>query len=258
MKNEHIVKINSSLCIRCGLCKKDCPHGFIILNEKSAEITSQNCNKCGHCVAICPSKAISMSGFDFEPEKLTQNISVNHDMLMALIKEGRTIRHFIDKAIPTDIISKIIETGRYTPTAENKQEVSYAVLQKNKDEYEKIALHKLRRMKPLMSLFVPKIKHLKISDNFFFKGAPVVIVIKSPDTVDGALAASAMEIMAQSCGLGVLYSGFFTKIAGMSSELKRKLAVKRKEKIVATLVLGYPAVKYHRVPQREKPNVKYD
>ena len=206
MKNKHIVNVDSSLCIRCGLCKKVCPHGLYIITDKSAEITAQNCNKCGHCVAVCPKNAVSMSGFDFEPEELAQDITINPDALIALIKSGRSMRYFTEKDIPQETISQIIEAGRYTPTAENKQEVSYVVLKENKNEYEKTALKKLRRMKPLISLFAPKVRHLEIGDNFFFKGAPVVIVVKSTDIVDGALAASAMEIMAQTYGLGVLYS----------------------------------------------------
>ena len=168
------------------------------------------------------------------------------------------MRHFTKKDISQEIILQIIEAGRYTPTANNKQQVSYTILRENKEEYEKMALLKLRRLKSMISLFVRKLEHIDVDDHFFFKGAPVVIVIKSTDVVDGALAASAMEIMAQTYGLGVLYSGFFTRIAGMSSTLKRKLSVARREKIVATLVLGYPAVTYQRIPQREKPRVKFD
>jgi len=46
------------------------------------------------------------------------------------------------------------------------------------------------------------------SDSFFFKGAPLVIIVSARNEVDAALASSYMEIMAESLGLGVLYSGF--------------------------------------------------
>jgi len=44
----------------------------------------------------------------------------------------------------------------------------------------------------------------------------------------------------------------------MSRKLKRKLSAVSKGKIVTTLVLGYPAVKYRRTAQRERPAVQYD
>jgi hypothetical protein len=56
-------------------------------------------------------------------------------------------------------------------------------------------------------------------------------------------------------GLGVLYSGFFTGAANTSRKLRRMLACAKGEKVVMTLVLGYPAVEYQRIPQREKAKV---
>ena len=95
-----------------------------------------------------------------------------------------------------------------------------------------------------------------IDDHFFFKKAPVVILILSQDKVDGALAASNMELMAEACDLGVLYSGFFTIVANISRTLRRKLDLKRKDRVVTTLVLGYPNVTYHRTAQRETASVR--
>ena len=75
--------------------------------------------------------------------------------------------------------------------------------------------------------------------------------------VDGALAASNMELMAQAQGLGVLYSGFFTLAANHSAAVRRELGLNRKEKAVTTLVVGYPAVVYQRTAQREKVSARY-
>ena len=55
-----------------------------------------------------------------------------------------------------------------------------------------------------------------IDDHFFFKKAPAAIVVVSRDKIDGALAAANMALMAEACGLGVLYSGFFCMAAGLS------------------------------------------
>ena len=91
---------------------------------------------------------------------------------------------------------------------------------------------------------------MKIDDDFFFKGAPLVISILSKDKVSASLAASNMALMAESCGLGVLYSGFFTVAANHSLALRKTLNLKDKANIVTTLVLGYPNVSYHRTVQK--------
>ena len=58
------------------------------------------------------------------------------------------------------------------------------------------------------------------------------------------------------CGLGVLYSGFFCMAAGLSRPLRRALGLGRGEKAVATLVLGYSGVTYHRTAQKEAASVR--
>jgi hypothetical protein len=67
-----------------------------------------------------------------------------------------------------------------------------------------------------------------------------------------------METMAQSQGLGTFYSGFFAFAARVSPKLKKKLAIKRGEKAVTALVIGYPAVKYRRTAPKKQPSVIRD
>ncbi len=138
------------------------------------------------------------------------------------------------------------------------QGVSYVVLSDNIGDYEKLAMSLFRRLQPIVGMFMRQFKQMPIDDHFFFKGAPVAIVIKANNSVDGALAASVMELVARANGLGVLYSGLFTIAARVSRKLNRKLSAVSKGKIVITLVLGYPAVKYHRTAQRERAVVQYD
>ncbi|MEO3346427.1 nitroreductase family protein [Romboutsia sp. 1001216sp1] len=82
------------------------------------------------------------------------------------IKSRRTIRK-LKKKVPLEIIHQIIEVGRFTPSAKNSQDVSYIVLDKNKDKYEKIAGKFFRRIKPIVNIFMKSAKKVTIDDNFF-------------------------------------------------------------------------------------------
>ena len=252
---KHIISIDPGLCNRCGLCRDDCPDRVIYLDEKSAVYNGDFCVKCGHCVAICPRGAVSISGYEDEPEAVAPGRRVDSDVLLAQLKARRSMRQFTDKDVSREDVAKIIEAGRFTPTGGNKQMTSYVVIRERKAEAEKIAVEFLRRQQPAMSLKIPYMKNLVFDENFLFKGAPVVIVIKSVDLIDGALAASTMELMAQSLGLGVLYSGFFTRAVRASRKLKRMLSVAPGERVVTTLVIGHPAAKYLRTAQRERARV---
>jgi len=254
---EHNISIAPSLCNRCGMCISDCPDGVLYMAENSAEYNGQFCVKCGHCVAICPQNAVAISGYDDPPEAINPESKSDPDTLLATIKSRRSMRQFTEKDVPPEAVAKIIEAGRYTPTGGNRQDVSYVVLREKKDEYEKIALDVVRSLQPKLAQTIPYIKNLVIGDRFLFKSAPVVIVIKSVDALNGALAASMMELMAQTLGLGVLYSGFFTMAIRESDELKQMLSISAPEQVVTTLVIGHPAVKYIRTAQRETAKVTY-
>lgn len=258
MKQEHIVSINPALCIGCGLCVGDCPVHVIRMDGKTAVISTQDCLKCGHCQAICPQSAVSLSGYADEPETITPAMRVDPDALLGQIKARRSVRQFSEREIPQEAIQKILDAGRYTPTGTNKQGTSYAVLQKNIAEYEAIGVALFRKIKRVLDPVYAVARGIVVHDHFLFRNAKAVIVIKGADAVDASLAASSMELMAQSLGLGVFYSGFFTMISRISGKLKKRLGVRRGEKVVTTLVLGYPAVRYQRTAQRESAEVLFD
>ena len=67
---------------------------------------------------------------------------------------------------------------------------------------------------------------------------------------------SAMELMAESMGLGVLYSGFFRACADVSEELRKLLDLPEGHKVVTCMVIGYPAVKYQRIVPRKALKAK--
>ena len=258
MNQQHIVSINPALCIGCGLCVSDCPTRIIRMTDNIAVITTQDCIKCGHCQAICPQGAVSLSGFAEAPEQITSAMHVDADSLMGQLKARRSVRQFSAREIPPECIRQIIEAGRYTPTGTNKQGVSYAVLQQGIPEVEAQAIRLFRKLKRGVDIVYSGLREIEIDDHFLFKNAKAVIVIKGADAVDAALAASSMELMAQSLGLGVFYSGFFTMVTRFSAKLRKRLGLRRGEKAVTTLVLGFPAVRYLRTVQREPAEIVFD
>ena len=60
-----------------------------------------------------------------------------------------------------------------------------------------------------------------------------------------------MELMAESLGLGVLYSGFFVACTRLSRKLRKMLDLPKGHKVITCMVIGYPAVKYQRIVPRK-------
>ena len=252
---KHIISIDDR-CIGCMKCVTDCPQSNIALRDGLAYVISENCIKCGHCAAICPQDAVSISGYVEEPIEIANLNVIKSDELLNSLMSRRSIRQFKDMNVSDEDIAMIIDAGRWTPTAKNSQGVSYIVIDRDKRKLEDIAVALFRRLIKILRVFKPAYKDFEIDDDFFFKGAPVVIGVVSENPIDAALASTSMSLMAESLGLGVLYSGFFSAASRVSPKLKRELGL-RKKKLVATLVIGHPNVKYVKSAQKDVPVVTY-
>jgi len=256
MNDKHEVIIDPKKCIGCGLCEKDCPTYNIQVKNEKAVLCGILCLKCGHCAAVCPKSAIELTGFDDASVPISENDKLDPEELLRSIKARRTIRHFKDTAIEREKLDNIIEAGRYTPSGGNSQGVSYILITRDLAAVEDKAVAFLRPLKNIGGVFNKTIRAFKMGSNFYFNDAPAVIVVVCRNKVDGALAASNMELMAQAQGLGVLYSGLFSIAAATSHKVRKSLGLKHGEKVVTTLVLGYPDVKYFRTAQKERASVR--
>lgn len=250
---RHLLHVETEACIGCGQCVRDCPLGNIRLNaEKKAEIKAQDCIKCGHCVAICPKNAVQMTGFSEAPRTRRPEVApITPESLEEALVFRRTIRQFKEEPVSPEVVQGILEAGRWSPTGKNAEDVRYLLLEQQKEKIEALALERFRKLHGVAKRFNPALEAIEIDGHFLFKKAPLVLVVVAKDTVNGALAASNMALMAESYGLGVLYSGYFSFLANHSRTLQAHLGLKRKEKVVATLVCGYPAVHYPRSVQKE-------
>lgn len=228
--NRHEIQINPSLCIGCGQCAKDCPTSNIQLKDKKAEILEAECIMCGHCAAICPKKAVTISGYSEAAVEQASSVRLDPQKVLEVIRFRRTIRQFQETEIPAEVISQILEAGRLTHTAENKQDVTYIVIDKEKASLEQQAVKFFRRLKPVANLFSSMARRTVIDDHFFFFQAPVAIVIAAKEDINGALAAQNMEFVAEANGLGVLYSGFFTMVVNHSRSLRAALHIPKGKK----------------------------
>lgn len=254
---KHQVKIDKGKCIGCGLCVKTCVAHNIELKDKKAKIILSDCLMCGQCTAVCPKEAVSVTGFDPGQVKVKRDVQLDPRDVLDVIRFRRSVRQFRDKAVPQEVIGQILEAGRLTHTAKNKQDVSFVVLDKEKDRIEQMAVSLFKKIKPAADIFSPMSRHNKIDKHFFFFDAPIVIVVLAEDKINGILAAQNMEFVAEANGLGVLFSGYFTMAANTSIKIRKALKIPKKKYVAMTLVLGYPKVKYLRSVQRERLDVRY-
>lgn len=50
--------VDKEKCVGCGVCKKNCAHDAIAIENKTAVINYDVCKGCGRCIGVCPMKAM--------------------------------------------------------------------------------------------------------------------------------------------------------------------------------------------------------
>lgn len=266
-----MVNIRSEKCTGCAQCVNDCfPHNIIMENGK-AQTISDDCLGCGHCVAICPANAVEMPACDMKDivDITPQNITAAE--LLSFIKCRRSIRQYKACPVAHQLLLQIIEAGRYTATAANRQELSFIVVEKEMAQFRDRVIKNLaekgrtllaaENTSPQMERYAQRWITFENSyrqnpnekDEVFF-GAPVVILIAGDNPIDAGLAASNMELVACANGLGVLYSGFIARGA-QNENTKMMLGAPADKEILLALVIGYPDVNYKRSAPRKKADI---
>lgn len=84
---DSLVIVNEKLCAKCLTCYRICPHGAIVLNEKSQpQIMGAACFSCQLCVSNCPAYAIESPGF--ANDQLAEKAQMNQTLVFACQRSG--------------------------------------------------------------------------------------------------------------------------------------------------------------------------
>ena len=144
-----------------------------------------------------------------------------------IVKKRRSVRSYLEKPVPEDVLLRILESARLAPSASNRQAWKFIVV---KDPELRNALS------------------VAANNQRFVGQAPVVIaaVALMPEglmscgvpryAVDLSIAVTHMTLAAAAEGLGTCWIGAFSQ-----EKAKELLQVPDEYKVVALLPLGYPA-----------------
>ncbi len=264
-----MIQLNQELCIGCGLCAKDCYPEYITIGERYPIVPEGECMGCGHCVAICPNQALSMTGEGVMESVIPYDanlMQIEPKQLSQFMRYRRSVRNYKPDAVPREVMMQVLEEGRYSPTGSNAQTVKYIVLEQEKMHYVKLAAEALWQG-TLVAGYTPAGTIEKIYRNAcngvdkLFHGAPAVILIldteRRSNYSNAYIAASRMELMAQSLGLGTCYVGFFLHAIAMNPNIAEQLNLPEGYQVQAVLTIGYPEDTYQRTVPRKPLSIEW-
>ncbi|UCD01100.1 MAG: nitroreductase family protein [Promethearchaeota archaeon] len=246
--------IDTERCNLCNECIEECPLGNFHNSIEEQQIifdNSQGCILCGHCIAVCPENAIiyrNMNGetLDFE----VSSKSVSYEAIQNLMRIKRSIRQYEYKKVTAEIIEKVVDCMKYAAVAMNKRTLKCLIIsddRKIKELIEKI----IEAVEPEEEREIYKKKREEGIDPFFHN-APHIFIFHSDnnwDTKNASICITYAMLCAQTLGLGSCWIGGVQVFLNENKEIQKEL-FDINDKIVGIMILGYPKVKYYKIPPR--------
>jgi nitroreductase len=234
-------------------------------------------------MAMCPTGAIEIWGRELSPNDLVtlpdRDKAATFEQFQALVQRRRSIREFKDKPIEDEIVSRVLEAASTAPMGLPPSDVNVLVLQGREQvrAFSRDYCNYLESMKwvvsgwflalmrpfwgkandemfrgfikPLVNLFTGSMKK---GENWVTYDAPLALYFYgSPycDPADPIVAATYAMLAAESLGLGTcMLGGIHPMIQdGRNARIFReKHGIKYASREGLFVIMGYPAVKYHR------------
>ena len=267
-------------CTRCLKCVRDCPADAITIETG---LIAETCIHCGHCVAICPEMAVSPDFGEIHP--LVDHAVTARDF-RNLTAGIRSCRSYLPKEVPDEVLNQLVGNISNCPSASNARPLHLTIVRipekvrQLNDDTEKSLIRMFSfitspLVRPFLRLFEPSLDLKKLrryKDSFIAKRkagssfichhAPAVILFHGPVTKTGMHEADAniwatyTSIYANTMGLGTCFNGFIVKAMGKNSKQNSKYGIPAGHCVYASLLVGYPKVRYRNESSRKGPQVQ--
>lgn len=269
----NLLRVDEETCIKCGICSKVCTIGIINQSREGYPLPVPDadalCNRCGACVAACPVGSIDITNLPLIDSPLVNpKLKISLQQCSQLIKSRRSIRVYKNKQVPHGLISQLIEVARYAPTGGNTQNVKWLIVDE-KDKMQRLrkigADFVLEAVKNIPA-YAPRLdsfkKRREAGFDIFMHGAPAILCTYSDQnmpitSIDSIIALAYFDLAAHSAGLGCCWLGFFMAAVNNSPEMKDILSMPKERQITGSMIFGYPAYNYPRIPVRNQADIKW-
>lgn len=268
--------VDKTKCQGDGVCAAVCPVGIIKMGDQDKypqpiDKAEGSCINCGHCVAVCPHGALSFEAMPVEKcGILPEGWNLTPLQVERLLKGRRSIRAFEQKTVSRDILARVIDAACYAPSGVNRQPVKWLVIH-DPAQVSKIAELTIEWMRDLSGKNDPLAGSLNMKsrveawdrgEDQICRGAKHLITayaIKEDNLAAQAstIALTFLELAAVSFGLGVCWAGYVNLAFNKYPPAFEALGISRRCGCLGTMMIGYPKFKYHRIPLRNSPDIKW-
>jgi nitroreductase/NAD-dependent dihydropyrimidine dehydrogenase PreA subunit len=269
--------IDENKCKKDGFCARECAitAAVIQFSENSLPMIPPSeearCMACGHCVAACPHDALRHA---LIPEAgspaIDPLLTINAAQAEQFLRSRRSVRRYQAKPVEKEKIQKLIEVARYAPTAGNGQPVEWIVVN-DREHMQRIGSLTVEWIRELIknpqaveaAPYLPAaVAAWDAGNDSVLRGAPSLVTAIAPSyaglgLVDLTLALSYLDVFAQTLGLGTCWAGLVAGAMNNSAAVREAVGIPENYTHFYPIMLGYPAVRFHRTPERKTPKITF-
>lgn len=268
--------IDPEKCNRDGFCVEACGRRLIEMEEIDSVPTliadaEELCINCGHCVAVCPSGALALH--TIRPEdcpQIRKELLIDLEQAEQFLRSRRSIRNYRDEPVERDKLNKLIQVSGYAPSASNARPVHFLVIE-NKTEIRRLAGLVVDWIRMMIKEDPNSVNafHFNRVVTFWDEGkdpicrnAPYLIIAHATENsrlaqVDCILALAYAELIAPVLGLGATWAGYMMNATISHPPLVEALKLPEGHKCFGIIMVGYPELKFVRMPLRNPPAVAW-
>jgi len=216
------VEVDEERCDGCGRCVKTCPMEILRLRDghpaEEHYFDAFRCIACDSCMAVCPNGAIERKGLYRVLEGMYRNTDVFPDgentyprpfgdttpqrfedcedrltETERVIFKRRSVRLFKSEQVPKETVERVIEAGRFAPSAGNCQPWAFVVIQ-DRELIDDLCMKTERMLSSIVGLAFPSRREDFARRPLHQKLLATLLSLRMPGNVDqrGAVGAKAV------------------------------------------------------------------
>lgn len=253
-----MVTIDTAVCAKCGFCTLVCPAKLFAGGKghlaSYVQENDSHCIHCGHCFAVCPTGAITLDGVAPSRMPLVPKAPVDAAQRTALFRNRRSVRVFKPTLVPRDLLQEALVDASYAPTAINMQNVEWILVEGTEQIQTLLAQTAAWIESCNVPYYASFAADFAAGKDSILRGASQAIFAYTPTewawgAQDACAALSYLELSLHSRGIGTCWAGI-VKNAITSGQITC-LPLPQDCTVHGGLMLGYPNLRYARVPVRK-------